>query len=71
MRLATAYVEVRPELKGFKGELERETTRDVKDVGAKLGQVLAGGAFLAGAKKATDAASSLQQAVGGTSAVFG
>lgn len=71
MRLATAYVEVRPDVSKFKGDLEKQVTDDAAAVGKKLAGVLAGGAFLAGAKKATDAASQLQQAVGGTDAVFG
>jgi hypothetical protein len=71
MRLATAFVEVRPDTKAFKADLQKQTEADARDVGKTLGQALAGGAFIAGAKRAVDAASSLQQAVGGTSAVFG
>ena len=71
MKLATAFVEVRPDTKAFKADLERDVTKSASDVSKQLGSVLAGGAFLAGARKAIDAASSLEQAVGGTAAVFG
>ena len=71
MKLATAFVEVRPDTKRFKADLERDVTQSASDVTKRLGSVLAGGAFLAGAKQATEVASRLQQAVGGTAAVFG
>lgn len=69
--LAERFVTIRPDTKNFRADLERDTSRDVAAVGKTLAAALAGGAFLAGAKKATDAASNLQQAVGGTAAVFG
>jgi hypothetical protein len=71
VKVATAFVEVRPDTRNFGRDLDREVTDKAKKASISLGQVLGAGAFLAGANKAIDASSKLEQAVGGTAAVFG
>lgn len=71
MKLATAFVEVRPDTKGFRADLQRDTESDVRSVGKVLSQAFAGGAFLAGAKRAIDAASDLNEAANVTKITFG
>ncbi|MGK2948984.1 MAG: hypothetical protein ACSLFP_10445, partial [Acidimicrobiales bacterium] len=71
MKLATAFVEIRPDTKKFGRQLQQETEQTATDVGRKLGQALAGAAFLAGAKKGIDAASDLNEAINVTEITFG
>lgn len=71
MKFGTAYVEIRPDLSRFGQELNRNITQEAKKAELGLRDLFAGGAFLAGANRAQKAASDLQQAVGGTAAVFG
>lgn len=77
MRLGVGFVEVRADRKLFDGDL-KSLASDIKggrsgagDVSNALRDALVGGAFLTGAKRAAETASRLQQAVGGTAAVFG
>lgn len=69
--IAERFVTIRPDTKNFRADLERDTERDAASVGKKLAGALAGGAFLAGAKKAVDAASNLNEAVNVTNITFG
>lgn len=71
MKLGEAFIEVRPDTKQFKQELEQQTTGAAQSVSRGLGRVLAGGAFIAGAKQAIDAASDLNESVNVTNITFG
>lgn len=51
--------------------IEGGAKRGAQNAASTLGQILGGAAVVAGIGKLTDAASGLQQAVGGTAAVFG
>jgi len=66
MKIATAYVEIRPDTAGF----ERDVTAKAKSLGSTFAQVFGAAAFGAGLKRSIDAASRLEQAVGATSTVF-
>ena len=81
MKIAEAFVEVRPDTSKFKGEtdkaareagdsMESELTDAGKRTATSLGEILAAGAFTAFVVKATKSAADLEQAVGGTAAVF-
>lgn len=71
MKLGEGFIEVRPDTDRFKRDLEQQTTGAAQSVSRRLGQVLAGGAFIAGAKKAVDAASDLNESINVTSITFG
>lgn len=70
MKIATAFVEVRPDTRRFREDLDRDASQAARSAASTMANVLGGAAFLAGAGKAINAASELEQAVGGTAAVF-
>lgn len=69
--LGTAFVEVRPDLDRFNTDLKNGVEQAGKSASDTLKTVLTVGAFTVAAKEIIGAASDLQQAVGGTTAVFG
>lgn len=68
--LGDAYVRIRPYTKGFSRELSQDIEAETKQASFSLFDAVSIGATVAGAKKLVDSASGLQQAVGGTAAVF-
>ena|SRR6185295_2588649 len=70
IKVGEAYVEVHPDTKAFAKELDTQVEGVGKNASAKLGTLLAAGVFAAGTKSAIDSAKKLEQAVGGTTAVF-
>jgi hypothetical protein len=69
--IATAFVSIKADTKGFKGQVESSVEDTAKSAGAKFAGIFGAVAFGAGLKRTIDAASRLEQAVGATATVFG
>ena len=81
IQIAEAFVAIRPKTDSFKADtskavrdtgaqMERDLSESGKRAGAQLGELIAAGAAAAFVATATKTAASLEQAVGGTAAVF-
>lgn len=69
--IGEAFVTIRPDLSAFTRDLKNGVEQSGKSASDTLKTVITVGAFTVAAKEVIGAASDLQQAVGGTTAVFG
>lgn len=71
MRIATAYVEIKPDTSNFKSSVEREAKSTASEVGKQFAQLFGAAAFGMGLRKSINDASDLNETVSKTKVIFG
>lgn len=70
-KIATAFVEIKPDTRNFESSLDAQVTKSASGLGKKFAQLFGAAAFGAGLRKAINDASDLNETVTKTEQIFG